>query len=29
MLAYDFETVLDMFGCDVDAWNENLVIQKA
>ena len=27
--AYDFETILDMFGCDVDAYRDNLKIKMA
>ena len=27
--AYDFETILDMFGCDVDAYRDNLEIKRA
>ena len=26
--AYDFETILDMFGCDPHAWSQNLEIKK-
>ena len=29
LLAYDFEQVLDAFGCDVEAWTQHLEIQKA
>ena len=27
--AYDFETILDMFGCDVEAWTQHLEIKRA
>lgn len=26
--AYDFETILDMFGCDPHAWSQNLEIKR-
>ena len=26
--AYDFPTILDMFGCDPHAWSQNLEIKK-
>lgn len=29
LLAYDFESVLEAFGCDVEAWTQHLEIQKA